>query len=164
MALMPKKSKEATKRMLSSSSSPESVLSEVRKTSSKQRRLSSSALQEPKMASSDEGHTTITIILDKLNSMQTRMDDGFNRAHSDMNEFRQEIKSQVKGLQDTVKDVEKSLDNGWEELKGLDRRSELIYILRNNTITLKLQDMFRQCEINDHLYQITLLIGALLMI
>ena len=105
--------------MLSSSSSPESVLSEVRKTSSKQRRLSSPALQEPKMASGDKGHTTITIILDKLNSMQTRMEDGFDRAHSDMNAFRQEIKSQVKGLQDTVKDVEKLLDNVWEEINEL---------------------------------------------
>ena len=58
-----------------------------------------------------EENISLKIIMDKLNTMEARIEDNFTQVHSQMGELRYEFKQQIDGVKESIKDIEKSLEN-----------------------------------------------------
>ena len=59
------------------------------------------------------------IIIDKLNAMEARMEGNFTQVHSQMGELRYEFKQQIDRVKESIKEIEKSLENAWAAIKDV---------------------------------------------
>lgn len=71
-----------------------------------------------------EEQMSLQIIMDKLNAMDTRNEDNFSQIHSDMAELRCEFKQQIDGVKDSIKEIEKSLDNAWAAIEDVQQETK----------------------------------------
>lgn len=67
---------------------------------------------------------SLQLIMDKLKAMETRIEDNFSQIHSDMAELRCEFKQQIDGVKDSIKDIEKSLDNAWAAIEDVQQETK----------------------------------------
>ena len=66
-----------------------------------------------------EEQMSLQLIMDKLNSMETRIENNFSQIHSDMAELRCEFKQQIDDVKDSIKEIEKSLENAWAAIEDV---------------------------------------------
>lgn len=67
---------------------------------------------------------SLQLIMDKLNAMETRIEDNFSQIHSDMAELRCEFKQQIDGVKESIKDIEKSLENAWAAIEDVQQETK----------------------------------------
>ena len=71
-----------------------------------------------------EENISLEIIMDKLNAMEARIKDNFTQVHSQMGELRYEFKQQIDGVNESIKDIEKSLENAWAAIEDVQQESK----------------------------------------
>ena len=71
-----------------------------------------------------EESISLKIIMDKLNAMEARIKDNFTQVHSQMGELRYEFKQQIDGVNESIKDIEKSLENAWAAIEDVQQESK----------------------------------------
>ena len=71
-----------------------------------------------------EENISLKIIMDKLNAMEARIEDNFTQMHSQMGELRYEFKQQIDGVKESIKDIEKSLENAWAAIEDVQQESK----------------------------------------
>ena len=87
--------------------------------SPKRNRLKSQENIEMSTSNESEDPISLKIIMDKLNSIETRMEDNFTQMHSQMAELRCEFKQQIDGVKVNIKEIEKSLENAWAVIEDV---------------------------------------------
>ena len=75
-------------------------------------------------ASEIEEHISLKIIMNKLNAMEARIEDNFTQVHSQMGELRYEFKQQIDGVKESIRDIEKSLQNAWAAIEDVQQDSK----------------------------------------
>ena len=68
--------------------------------------------------------TSLKMIMDKLNAIETRMDDNFSNLHTQAPTLRCELKEEIDGVKQTVKDVEKSLEGAWAAIEDIQQETK----------------------------------------
>lgn len=68
--------------------------------------------------------TSLKMIMDKLNAIETRMDDNFSNLHTQISTLRCELKEEIDGVKQTVKDVEKSLEGAWAAIEDIQQETK----------------------------------------
>ena len=71
-----------------------------------------------------EESISLKIIMDKFNAMEARIEDNFTQIHSKMGELRYEFKQQIDGVKESIKDIEKSLENAWAAIEDVQQESK----------------------------------------
>ena len=75
--------------------------------------------------SETEENISLKIIMDKLKAMEARIEDNFTQVHSQMSELRYaEFKQQIDGVKESIKDIEKSLENAWAAIDDVQQESK----------------------------------------
>ena len=69
-------------------------------------------------------NTFLKIIMDKLNAMEARIEDNFTQMHSQMGELRYEFKQQIDGVKESIREIEKSLENAWAAIEDVQQESK----------------------------------------
>ena len=62
--------------------------------------------------------------MDKLTSIESRMEDNFSQMHSQMSELRCEFKVQIDGVKVNIKEIEKSLEHAWAEIEDVQQEAK----------------------------------------
>ena len=62
--------------------------------------------------------------MDKLTSIESRMEDNFSQIHSLISELRCEFKVQIDGVKVNIKEIEKSLENAWAEIEDVQQEAK----------------------------------------
>ena len=62
--------------------------------------------------------------MDKLTSIESRMEDNFSQMHSQMSELRCEFKVQIDGVKVNIKEIEKSLEHVWAEIEDVQQEAK----------------------------------------
>ena len=92
--------------------------------SPKRNRLKSQENIEMSTSNESEDPISLKIIMDKLNSIETRMEDNFTQMHSQMAELRCEFKQQIDGVKVNIKEIEKSLENAWAVIEDVQQEAK----------------------------------------
>ncbi|KAL9983150.1 hypothetical protein ACROYT_G005282, partial [Oculina patagonica] len=71
-----------------------------------------------------ESSTSLTMIMDKLNSIECRMDDNFSNLHTQLSTLRCEMKEEIDGVKQAMKDVEKSLEVAWATIEDIQQETK----------------------------------------
>jgi len=71
-----------------------------------------------------EENISLKIIMDKLNAMESKIKDNFTQVHSQMGELRCEFKQQIDGVKESIKEIEKSLENSWAAIEDVQQESK----------------------------------------
>ena len=66
------------------------------------------------------------ILLDKLNAMETRMEDNFTTLHTQIAELSCEFKQEINIIKSTLRELEKSIDNAWATIDDLQQDSKAL--------------------------------------
>ena len=61
----------------------------------------------------------LKVILDKLNVMESRMEDNFTNLHTELSTLRCELMQEMEGVKCSIKEIEKSLENAWTTIKDV---------------------------------------------
>ena len=93
--------------------SPREIMSKEDKKDKKRPRGSSSTGEEDK-------------ILEKLFSIQTRIDDGFTKMEDAMTELKQELKQDILAIKNELDELKKSTESAWVEINTLKEENESI--------------------------------------
>lgn len=54
---------------------------------------------------------SLRLILDKLNTIESRMEDNFTNLHTEVSTLRCELMQEMEGVKCSIKEIEKSLEN-----------------------------------------------------
>ena len=78
------------------------------------------------MESDRESDSPISLkqLLDKLNSMESRMEDNFSNLHSQIAQLTHEFKEEINGVKNSLKEFEKSLNSAWGFIEDLQQESK----------------------------------------
>ena len=71
-----------------------------------------------------ESSTSLRMIMNKLNSIENRMDDNFSNLHTQLSTLRCELKVEIDGVKQTMKDVEKSLEGAWAAIEDVQQETK----------------------------------------
>ncbi|KAL9952957.1 hypothetical protein ACROYT_G040290 [Oculina patagonica] len=91
------------------------------------RRLRLKSQEKPDMTSSkldSEDQVSLRMIMDKLTSLESRMEDNFSLMHSQMSELRCEFKEKIDGVKVNIKDMEKSLEHAWAVIEDVQQEAK----------------------------------------
>ncbi len=82
--------------------------------------------EKPDMTSSKdpEDQVSLRMIMDKLTSLESRMEDNFSQMHSQMSELRCEFKEQIDGVKVNIKEIEKSLEHAWAVIEDVQQEAK----------------------------------------
>ena len=75
---------------------------------------------------SDQDSISLQQLLDKLNSMESRMEDNFTNLHSQIAQLTHEFKEDINGVKTLLKEFEKSLDSAWISIEDLQQESKAL--------------------------------------
>ena len=64
---------------------------------------------------------SLTVILDKLSAIESRMEDNFNNLHTEVSTLRCEFMQEMEGVKCTIKEIEKSLENAWATIDDVQK-------------------------------------------
>ena len=92
--------------------------------SPKRNRLKSQEKSEMSSGKDSEDQVSLRIIMDKLTSIESRMEDNFSQIHSLISELRCEFKVQIDGVKVNIKEIEKSLENAWAEIEDVQQEAK----------------------------------------
>ena len=82
-----------------------------------------------KSEESEEDYDSITnmeMLLDKLNAIETRMEDNFSNLHTQIAELTCEFKQDVNIIKSTLQEIEKSVNNAWAAIEDLQQESKAL--------------------------------------
>ena len=77
---------------------------------------------------SDQDSISLQQLLDKLNSMESRMEDNFSNLHSQIAQLTYEFKEDINGVKTSLKEFEKSLDSAWISIEDLQQESKALKV------------------------------------
>ena len=75
-------------------------------------------------AQETDSPTAMKILLDKLNIIESRMEDNFSNLHSQIAQLSCEFKQEINGVKITMKELEKSLTNAWATIEDLQEETK----------------------------------------
>ena len=70
--------------------------------------------------------TSMEIVIDKLSSMESRMEDNFSNLHAQIAALNSEFKEELNGIKVTIKDLEKSLNNAWAFIEDIQAEAKAL--------------------------------------
>ncbi len=75
------------------------------------------------MSSSKDSKDQVSLrmVMDKLTSLESRMEDNFSQMHPQMSELRCEFKEQIDV---NIKEIEKSLEHAWAVIKDVQQEAK----------------------------------------
>ena len=71
-------------------------------------------------------HISMEIVLDKLSSMESRMEDNFSNLHAQIAALNSEFKEELNGVKVTIKELEKSLNNAWAFIEDIQSEAKAL--------------------------------------
>ena len=71
-------------------------------------------------------HISMEIVLDKLSSMESRMEDNFSNLHEQIAALNSEFKEELNGVKVTIKELEKSLNNAWAFIEDIQSEAKAL--------------------------------------
>ena len=75
-------------------------------------------------AQETDSPAAMKILLDKLNIIESQMEDNFGNLHSQIAQLSCEFKQEINGVKITVKELEKSLTNAWATIEGFQQETK----------------------------------------
>ena len=75
---------------------------------------------------SDQDSISLQQLLDKLNSMESRMEDNFSNLHSQIAQLTYKFKEDINGVKTSLKEFEKSLDSAWISIEDLQQDNKAL--------------------------------------
>ena len=70
--------------------------------------------------------TSMEIVIDKLSSMESRMEDNFSNLHAQIAALNSEFKEELNGVKVTIKELEKSLNNAWAFIEDIQSEAKAL--------------------------------------
>ena len=62
---------------------------------------------------------TLSQLFDKLNYIDNKMEDHFGSLRTEIASLRYELKDEIEGVKNTIKDMEKSIEAAWDAIKDI---------------------------------------------
>ena len=96
--------------------------------------LKRNKLHGKEMVVSGISETPVTLVklLDKLNDIDSRMEDHFGGLQTEMACLRCKLKADIKGVKRTIKEVEKLLEAAWDAISDIQEELKARVDLRKN--------------------------------